>query len=61
MTGWGSLVQKSHLEVKMASNPKVKNAKNSEKEEEKSIPAAQGVGLQKRQEGEYLFKQTGSL
>jgi hypothetical protein len=45
----------------MASNPKVKNAKNSEKEEEKSIPAAQGVGLQKRQEGEYLFKQTGSL
>jgi hypothetical protein len=54
-------VQKSHLEVKLASNPKVKNGKNSEKEEEKSIPAAQGGGIQKRQEGEYLFKQAGSL
>ena len=61
MTGWGSLVQKSHLEVKLASNPTVKKTKNSDQEEEKSIPAAQGGGLQKRQEGEYLFKQTGSL
>jgi hypothetical protein len=43
----------------LASNPKVKKVTNSE--EEKSIPAAQGGGLQNRKEGEYLFKQTGSL
>jgi hypothetical protein len=61
VTGWGTLVQKSHLEVKLASNPKTKKAKNSDQEEEKPISGAQGGGIQKKKEGEYLFKQIGSL
>jgi hypothetical protein len=61
VTGWGTLVQKSHLEVKLASNPKTKKTKNSDQEEEKTIFAAQGGGREKKNEGEYLFKQIGSL
>jgi hypothetical protein len=61
VTGWGTLVQKSHLEVKLASNPKTKKTKNSDQEEEKTIFAGQGGGREKKNEGEYLFKQIGSL